>query len=150
MARANCHGSPESCREWDGSPRLKRTETDINSRLLEAFPLACWDRRPILSMGVKLWCTLMSHDYKKEWRRKKRNLHRDSGEDAGDSAFLTVLESVWPCGNVLWWPFPPCLGIKIYRGGLWMHPCGNYLNQISSSEAVRVVGFQTCSDWWWS
>lgn len=52
----------------------------------------------------------------KERRRKKRDLHRDPGEDDGDSAFLTVLVSVWPSGYVLWRPSLLCLGIEIYRG----------------------------------
>lgn len=51
----------------------------------------------------------------KEWRREKRNLHRDSGEDDSD-CISTVLVSVWPCGDVQQRPSLPCLGIEIYRG----------------------------------
>lgn len=52
----------------------------------------------------------------KEWGRKKGNLHGDSGEEEGDSAFLAVLVSVWPCGYVRWRPSLPCLGIGICTG----------------------------------
>lgn len=150
MARANCHGSPESCREWDGSPTLKRTETDINNRLRKAFPpLACWDRRPILSMGVKLWCTSMSHDYKKN-KEERREISTES-QVRMTVTLLTVLVSV-----LALWQYNDGLPSRV----LALRSTEGFLNPSmwESSESNQQLwscqscwsSFQICSDWWWS
>lgn len=76
----------------------------------------------------------------KEWGRKKRNLHRDTGEYDGDCISNSACECValWLCAMTA---FPPVSWHWDLQRGLWMHPCGNCLNLISSFEAVRVVGF---------
>lgn len=127
-------GSPRTLRTllWNGESKLPwkpwelswmgwltHTEEDWNRYKQpspEGFSPRLLGQKANIKHGSQALMHFNDSGWQKEWRRKTRNIHREPGEDDGDSAFLTVLVSVWPCGDVRWRPPPPpCLGIEIYR-----------------------------------